>query len=180
MHLRCCFARNFDRRAIFSSERGASCQLPQSLTSNSKKCRTAPGIVETTGGTDVGIEGAESAVRSEKPPDLGSVRDAKEKRFPRGSVCFSPSLSLSFFHSRILRPEPSLERKDGARKECTTKSDAPFSRCKLFALFPAQPEVREMARRESGSGRPPQRERTFSMRHATYPSCSFLAPVPPV
>lgn len=101
----------------------------------------------------------------------------KKSGFPEGPSSHLP-LSLSFSRSFILRSESSLKRKDGARKECTTESDAPFSRCKLFALFPAQPEVREMARRESGSGRSPQRERPIP--HTAYPSRSFLASVPSV
>ncbi|KYM96962.1 hypothetical protein ALC62_12339 [Cyphomyrmex costatus] len=103
----------------------SSCRYPQSLTSSSKKYRTAPGLAETASGADIGIEGAESAVRSEKPTDLNGVRDAKEKRFPRGSV---PSLSLflSLIHSKT-GVEP---REEGWRAEGMHNQE----RCSLLEM----------------------------------------------
>ncbi|EFN62297.1 hypothetical protein EAG_11952 [Camponotus floridanus] len=71
---------------------GASCHLLQSLTSG-KKRRTAPGLAETTGGADVGIEGAESAGKTDLPPS----ESTEEKRFPRGlfRLCLAEARSSS-------------------------------------------------------------------------------------
>ncbi|KYQ46706.1 hypothetical protein ALC60_14227 [Trachymyrmex zeteki] len=82
------------------------------------------GLAETAGGADVGIEGAESAVRSEKPTDLDGIQDAKEKRFPRGSVLPSTSFSLflSLIHSKIgVEPQEEGWRAEGMhnRERCS-------------------------------------------------------------
>jgi len=58
-----------------------------------------------------------------------------------------------------------LEWRSGMRGRNAQARRAMFSsRCKLFALFPVQPEAREMVRRWSRSGRPlPQKELSLSL-----------------
>lgn len=89
--------------------------------------------------------------KTDLPPS--ETRAPKKSDFPEG-----------FFASALPRQGPRVEERY-ARKECTSEERAMFSsRCKLFALFPVQPEVREMVRRWSRSGRPlPQKELSLSL-----------------
>lgn len=89
--------------------------------------------------------------KTDLPPS--ETRAPKKSDFPEG-----------FFASALPR-QGLLEWRSGMRGRNAQARRAMFSsRCKLFALFPVQPEAREMVRRWSRSGRPlPQKELSLSL-----------------
>jgi len=144
----CCrLPRNLSVRAHFPlQQREAFCRPRLQSQTGSKKCGTAPGLAKITGKrADVGIEGAESVVK-------GKNRRSRRRPEHRRKAVAPRAFPLPLPAHRKKRVSGGRR---GMRKECTTERAMLSSRCKLFALFPVQPEVPEMARRESRSGRPP-------------------------
>lgn len=126
-----CFARAVREK---KREREGSILPPTAISDQRQETQNPPGL-RNTGGADVGIEGAESVVKEKHRP-TSSGMNTEEKRFPRG-----------LYRLSLAEAGPPVVGARMRERNAQTSRASPSSRCKLFALFPVQPEVREMARR---------------------------------